>query len=69
MSMGSCHSNPDLLTDIIRLCKVVEINYSGSFKDAKQVFDEIAGDHGYEPETANKSGMIFKYSDGQKIDM
>ncbi|RJQ48597.1 MAG: hypothetical protein C4538_03530 [Nitrospiraceae bacterium] len=36
--------------------KIVEINYFGSFKDAKQVFDEIANDHGCEPETVNKSG-------------
>ncbi len=43
--MVSYHSHPDLLTDIIRPCKVIEINHFGSFKDAKQVFDEIAGDH------------------------
>ncbi len=36
--------------------KVVEINHFGSFKDAKQVFDEIAADYGHEPETVNKSG-------------
>jgi len=36
--------------------KVVEINHFGSFKDAKQVFDEIASDHRCEPETVNKSG-------------
>jgi len=36
--------------------KVVEINHFGSFKDTKQVFDEIASDHGCEPETVNKSG-------------
>ncbi|KAF0145420.1 MAG: hypothetical protein FD156_990 [Nitrospirae bacterium] len=34
---------------------VVEINHFGSFKEAKQVFDEIASDHGLEPETVNKS--------------
>lgn len=36
--------------------RVVEINHFGSFKDAKQVFDEIASDHDCEPETVNKSG-------------
>ncbi len=36
--------------------KVVEINHFGSFKDAKQVFDEIASDHGFEPEEINKYG-------------
>jgi len=36
--------------------KVIEINHFGSFKDAKQVFDEISSDHGCEPETVNKSG-------------
>lgn len=36
--------------------KVVEINHFGSFRDAKQVFDEIASDHRLEPETVNKSG-------------
>ena len=36
--------------------KVVEINHFGSFKDAKQVFDEIVSDHLCEPETVNKSG-------------
>lgn len=35
--------------------KVVEINHFAFFKDAKQVFDEIASDHGLEPETVNKS--------------
>ena len=30
--------------------KVVKINHFGSFKDAKQVFDEIASDHCCEPE-------------------
>lgn len=36
--------------------KVVEINHFDSFKDDKQVFDEIASDHRCEPETVNKSG-------------
>ncbi len=36
--------------------KVVEINHFGSFKDARQVFDEIASDHRLEPETLNRSG-------------
>lgn len=38
--------------------KVVEINHFGNFKDAKQVFDEIASDHSCEPETLNKSGYF-----------
>lgn len=36
--------------------KIVEIKHFNSFKDAKQVFDEVASDHGLEPETVNKSG-------------
>jgi hypothetical protein len=37
--------------------KVIEINHFDCFKDAKQVFDEIASDHCCEPETVNKSGF------------
>lgn len=38
--------------------KVVEINHFGSFKDAKQVFDEIASDHGLEPATLNNTSYF-----------
>ena len=51
--------------------KVVEINHFGSFKDAKQVFDEIASDHGCEPETVNKSGYydvsIWRWTENRYV--
>lgn len=51
--------------------KVVEINHFGSFKDAKQVFDEIAYDHGCEPETVNKSGyydvFIWRWTENRYV--
>ncbi len=51
--------------------KVVEINHFGSFKDAKQVFDEIASDHGCESETVNKSGWydvsIWRWTENRYV--
>ncbi|MDI6728657.1 MAG: hypothetical protein QMD44_07010 [Thermodesulfovibrionales bacterium] len=51
--------------------KVVEINHFGSFKDAKQVFDEIASDHVCEPETVNKSGYydvsIWRWTENRYV--
>ena len=51
--------------------KVVEINHFGSFKDAKQVFDEIASDHGLEPEALNKSGYydvsIWRWTENRYV--
>ncbi len=51
--------------------KVVEINHFGSFKDAKQVFDEIASDHRLEPETVNKSGYydvsIWRWTENRYV--
>lgn len=51
--------------------KVVEINYFGFFKDAKQVFDEIASDHGCGPETVNKSGFydvsIWRWTENRYV--
>ena len=51
--------------------KVVEINHFGSFKDAKQVFDEIASDHGCEPQTVNKSGYydvsIWRWTENRYV--
>lgn len=48
-----------------------EINHFGSFKDAKQVFDEIASDHGCEPETVNKSGYydvsIWRWTENRYV--
>lgn len=51
--------------------KVGEINHFGSFKDAKQVFDEIASDHGLKPETLNKSGhydvSIWRWTENRYV--
>ena len=51
--------------------KVVEINHFGSFKDAKQVFDEIASDHRLEPETVNKSAYydvsIWRWTENRYV--
>ena len=51
--------------------KVVEINHFGSFKDAKQVFDEIASDHRLKPETLNKSGYydvsIWRWTENRYV--
>lgn len=51
--------------------KVVEINHFGSFKDVTQVFDEIASDHGLEPETVNKSGFydvsIWRWTENRYV--
>lgn len=51
--------------------RVVEINHFGSFKDAKQVFDEIASDHRLEPETVNKSGYydvsIWRWTENRYV--
>ncbi len=51
--------------------KVVEINHFGSFKDAKQVSDEIASDHGFEPEEINKTGYydvsIWRWTENRYV--
>ncbi len=51
--------------------KVVEINHFSSFKDAKQVFDEIASDHGCDPKTVNRSSYydvsIWRWTENRYV--
>lgn len=51
--------------------KVVEINHFGSFKYAKQVFDEISIDHGCAPDAVNKSGYydvsIWRWTENRYV--
>lgn len=48
-----------------------EVNYFNSFRDAKQVFDEIASDHRLEPETVNKFGYydvsIWRWTENRYV--